>query len=366
MDTVLAFRDSKHTNVKQQVMLLIPKMSEFAPEKFVLSYLEPCTAHLLSVIASRSPATGIAFQAFGQMIAPLAAPTSCRELQRRLQPRLADIEKEIGEALAVRSTRENTKRNTCVEAITCVAVMAEVRATAPTSCIHRLQSPCDLAGAPGAQSVSASRLAHAKLLCTLQAHTTSTHDTEMGAWLQAFGALWEPAFQRLLKPMVLTGLSAPLTKALQRVARKLPPTVPAIRQHLLLPVLTALPVTVDQPDAASASNGVSSAPLVISSAMGQTVAKHRDLGAHTRGQALARVCFHVRSSLLKPNLADFAKQVHAQVRACRFGHHARCRASVSCNSVVPAGTFMAICRTCALGNNVACSTAWAYRSPCCC
>ena len=126
VDCVLAFRDSKHTNVKQQVMLLIPKMSEFAPEKFVLSYLEPCTAHLLSVLANKSHANSIAFQAFGQMIAPLAGPTSCRELARRLQCRLPDIEKEVLDALAVKSSREQAKRSTCVEAVTCVGVMAEV------------------------------------------------------------------------------------------------------------------------------------------------------------------------------------------------------------------------------------------------
>jgi hypothetical protein len=126
VDTVLAFRDSKHTNVKQQVMLLIPKMSEFAPEKFVLSYLEPCTAHLLSVVANKSHAGSIAFQAFGQMISPLAGPTSCKELQRRLQPSLPDIEREISEALATKTNKEQAKRNACIEAIDCVGILAEV------------------------------------------------------------------------------------------------------------------------------------------------------------------------------------------------------------------------------------------------
>ena len=121
MDTVLALRDSKHTNVKQQVMLLIPKMSEFAPEKFVLSYLEPCTAHLLSVLANKNYAGGVAFQAFGQMISPLAGRTSCRELQRRLAPRLQDIEREItAEITAKGSSKEQSKRSACLEAITCL------------------------------------------------------------------------------------------------------------------------------------------------------------------------------------------------------------------------------------------------------
>lgn len=126
MDTVLSFRDSKHTNVKQQVISLIPKMSEFAPEKFVLSYLEPCTDHLLSVLSSKSLPSGIAFQALCQMIAPLAGSTSCKELQARLQSRLPDIEHEISEALSSRSLRDPSKRTTCIEAITCVGGIAEV------------------------------------------------------------------------------------------------------------------------------------------------------------------------------------------------------------------------------------------------
>ena len=131
--------------------------------------------------------------------------------------------------------------------------------------------------------------------------------------VQAFGALWEPAVLRLLKPMILTGLSDSLTRALQRVARKLPATVPVIRQHLLLPVLAALPVTVEQPE--SGMNGANGAHMPSAHAvMGQSVARHRDGATVARAHAIARVCFNVKGSLLKPALADFAKQVHAQVR----------------------------------------------------
>jgi hypothetical protein len=123
---VLSFRDSRYTNVKQQVISLIPKMSEFAPEKFVLSYLEPCTDHLLSILTSRSLPGGIPFQALCQMIAPLADSSSCKELQARLQSRLPDVEREILEALSARCSRDATKRATCMEAITCVGGIAEV------------------------------------------------------------------------------------------------------------------------------------------------------------------------------------------------------------------------------------------------
>lgn len=146
VDTVLTFRDSKHTNVKQQVINLIPKMSEFAPEKFVLSYLEPCTDHLLSVLSSKTLPGGIAFQAFGQMIAPLAGPNSVKELQGRLLTRLPTIEHEVADALSFKNARDPAKRNTCMEAITCVGVMAEARSRPPWFLPPRCCSRCECPG----------------------------------------------------------------------------------------------------------------------------------------------------------------------------------------------------------------------------
>jgi hypothetical protein len=129
---------------------------------------------------------------------------------------------------------------------------------------------------------------------------------------QAFGTLWEPAVHRLLKPMILTGLSDPLTKALQKVARKLPGTVPIIRQHLLLPILASLPVTAEHADANAA--GLTSTPASIGSSW-HSLARYRDPGTSAgRAQAITRLCFHVRGAILKPDLVEFSKQVHAQVQ----------------------------------------------------
>lgn len=113
--------------------------------------------------------------------------------------------------------------------------------------------------------------------------------------MQAFGPMWEDAFLRLIKPIIRTGLSDSLTKALQKVARKLPNTVPVIRQHLLLPVLSALPVS-SAPAPTGAQNGA-----------GVAVSAGRAAGA------TARACFQVRNSLLSPKLLEFSQQVHAQV-----------------------------------------------------
>jgi hypothetical protein len=135
------------------------------------------------------------------------------------------------------------------------------------------------------------------------------------ALLQAFGALWEPAVNRLLKPMILTGLSEHLTKALQRVMRKLPATVPIIQQHILVPVLASLPVPwIDVEAERSAANALT--PLSSNQpASGGTLLRQREVnGAHSSVRSMALTTFRIKPELLQPSLVEFSKQVQAQVR----------------------------------------------------
>jgi hypothetical protein len=107
--------------------------------------------------------------------------------------------------------------------------------------------------------------------------------------LQALGPMWEEGVARLIKPMILTGLSPSLIQALVKISRHLPNTLPTVQQHLLLPVLAALPM----PSADSAS--------VHSSQRG-------------RDGSSWRHCYHVKASLLRSSgMEEFAKQVQAQV-----------------------------------------------------
>lgn len=115
---------------------------------------------------------------------------------------------------------------------------------------------------------------------------------------------------RLLKSMILTGLSEPLTKALQKVARKLPATVPIIRQHILVPVLAALPVSVEEPE--GAQHGAKG---------GAGATRHGPRDGHTnggvvnlRGMPHTVTTFRVRHDLLSPNVVEFGKLVQQQVR----------------------------------------------------
>ena len=55
VDTVLAFRESKERLIRRAVITLIPRLASFAPERFAVAYLRPCTGgccpqHLDSVV----------------------------------------------------------------------------------------------------------------------------------------------------------------------------------------------------------------------------------------------------------------------------------------------------------------------------
>lgn len=100
--------------------------------------------------------------------------------------------------------------------------------------------------------------------------------------------MWENGVTRLIKPMILTGLSARLIQALVKISKHLPSTLPTVQEHLLLPVLAALPM----PSSDSASVHSSQ--------------RQRDGGSW-------RHCYHVKAALLRSQgMEDFAKQVHTQ------------------------------------------------------
>lgn len=112
--------------------------------------------------------------------------------------------------------------------------------------------------------------------------------------VQTCGPIWEDSAIRLIRPMIHLGLSEKLVRSLMRISKSLPNSTPLIQQHLLLPVLAALPL----PHADSASVASSS---------------HRN----SRDVAVQqRLSYHVRSALVRSaHLEEFARQVQAQVAA---------------------------------------------------
>lgn len=107
--------------------------------------------------------------------------------------------------------------------------------------------------------------------------------------MQALGPMWEEGVARLIKPMILTGLSVGLIQALMKISKHLPNTVPTVQQHLLLPVLVALPMP------------TSDSTLVHTS-------------QRQREGSSWRHCYHVKAGLLRSSgMEDFARQVQSQV-----------------------------------------------------
>lgn len=47
---MLRFKDSKDKLIRRAVLLLIPRLAAFAPERFATDYLSKCIAHVLSVL----------------------------------------------------------------------------------------------------------------------------------------------------------------------------------------------------------------------------------------------------------------------------------------------------------------------------
>ncbi|KAK9863722.1 hypothetical protein WJX84_006709 [Apatococcus fuscideae] len=116
VDTVLAFRESKERLIRRAVITLIPRLASFAPERFAVAYLRPCTDFLLSVL--RNPGErGVGFTAIGDMATGLARVGMAQGLQA-FTLRIAD---QIKEAISAK----NRGKNNCPEALQCAGVLAQ-------------------------------------------------------------------------------------------------------------------------------------------------------------------------------------------------------------------------------------------------
>ena len=54
VSTVLSYTRSSEKLIRRAVIQMLPRLAAFAPERFAMKYLQPCTAYLLSVL--RNPA----------------------------------------------------------------------------------------------------------------------------------------------------------------------------------------------------------------------------------------------------------------------------------------------------------------------
>ena len=54
VSTVLSYTRSNEKLIRRAVIQMLPRLAAFAPERFAMKYLQPCTSYLLSVL--RNPA----------------------------------------------------------------------------------------------------------------------------------------------------------------------------------------------------------------------------------------------------------------------------------------------------------------------
>lgn len=72
VETVLRFKDSKEKLIRRAVIVLLPRLAAFAPERFAQDYLSKCISHLLSVLKHQTE-RGAAFSALADMATSLAS-----------------------------------------------------------------------------------------------------------------------------------------------------------------------------------------------------------------------------------------------------------------------------------------------------
>ena len=118
-DTVLKFRDSKEKLIRRAVITLLPRLAAFAPERFVKSYLDQATEHLLGVLAVPAE-RGAGFRALAEMAASLARSGVAGRMKAPVDY-LRPLAGQIRESLQGARGRG---RVPCPEALECAGMLA--------------------------------------------------------------------------------------------------------------------------------------------------------------------------------------------------------------------------------------------------
>jgi len=207
-EKVLSFRNHKEKLIRGAIVTLIPRLASFAPERFVKSYLQESTEHLLSVLSNSPAERAAAFQALGEMATALSragVASRMKSPKDYLQP----IALQIREALATTSP----------------AALAAA------------------AGSGGRGGAGGGTNAINKMICAESLRCT-------GILAVALRLDWQPYAESLLEPMFHAGLSQSLVAALRHIVGALPDLLPKVQEillDLLSLVLARRPFTPNKP-----------------------------------------------------------------------------------------------------------------------
>ncbi|GAX78992.1 hypothetical protein CEUSTIGMA_g6432.t1 [Chlamydomonas eustigma] len=117
VETVLRFKDSKEKQIRRAVIVLLPRLAAFSPERFVSAeYLSKALVHLISVL-KHQPERGAAFAA----IADMCAATKEMACGAIFESKLPEIAMHIRESIVLPKQKP---RIVCPEAIQCVGVLS--------------------------------------------------------------------------------------------------------------------------------------------------------------------------------------------------------------------------------------------------
>ena len=75
VETVLRFKDSKEKTIRRGVLVLLPRLASFSPERFAAEYLGRSLGHLLSVL-KHQPERCVCGGGGGMCVWPHLRPTA--------------------------------------------------------------------------------------------------------------------------------------------------------------------------------------------------------------------------------------------------------------------------------------------------
>lgn len=169
--TVLQFRDHKEKTVRHSVVLLIPQLAFYAPERFARTYLRVCLSYLMGLIRGGGTERTLAFGSLADMISAVSLST-VRIGRPEMEEYLPSLAVYLREAVGGKS--KGRQSSITPEALHCIGVLSG-----------------------------------------------------------SLGSMWEPYVVKLIDPMFSCGLTSALIGSLEQICAALPSVHSTIQEKLL-------------------------------------------------------------------------------------------------------------------------------------
>uniref|UniRef100_A0A7R9YR22 Serine/threonine-protein kinase TOR n=1 Tax=Chlamydomonas euryale TaxID=1486919 RepID=A0A7R9YR22_9CHLO len=138
VETVLRFKDSKEKQIRRVVIVLLPRLAAFSPERFASEYLSKSLSHLISVL-KHQPERGSAFAAIAEMAGALSHVGCQSVFEGCMHAIMLQIRDSIG-------LSKSKVRVGCLEALMCVGALAKALKKSWEPCVTQLLEGMMLTG----------------------------------------------------------------------------------------------------------------------------------------------------------------------------------------------------------------------------